>query len=196
MKKLILIIAVFFTAGTLVAQDFSIGPKVGISQGNISVGDDGYEAGDDKYGYHVGLFVRMGGNSFYVQPEFLYSNTGGSFNQSNSALPENALEANFNRLDIPLMAGIKVWNFFRIQAGPVASILLDYELKQAGQVIQNADYSSATIGYQAGIGLDIGNLIIDFKYENSLSNISKNVAGFPADQRQNQLILSAGFRLF
>jgi hypothetical protein len=197
MKKIAFIISMFFAAGSLMAQDFSIGPKFGVSQANISVDENnGFVSGDDRLGYHVGLFVRMGGNSFFVQPEILYTNTGGSINQTTVAGPEDVLDANFNRLDIPLMAGFKVLNFFRIQAGPIASILMNYELEQAGQVITDADYSNATIGYQAGIGVDVGNLILDLKYENSLSRIARNIDGFPADQRQNQIILSAGFRLF
>ena len=196
MKKSILVIWVLLIFHSVQGQDFSIGPKVGLSKSNISVYNTGFESGESKTGYHLGFFVRMGGNFFYVQPEFLFTNTGGELDQPHLSQPNQSYDVNFNRLDMPLMAGIKFFNFFRLQAGPVASILLDYELKQAGQVVQGSDYKSATIGYQAGIGVDVGNLIIDFKYENSLGDISKSVAGFPSDQRQNQLILSAGFRLF
>ena len=80
--------------------------------------------------------------------------------------------------------------------GPVASILLDYKIEDSLNAVVDADFSSSTLGYQAGVGLDVGNIILDFKYESSLSKISKGVAGFETDTRQNQLILSAGFRLF
>lgn len=178
------------------AQDFSIGPKVGVSQGNISVNGEGYSSGDSKLGYHVGAFVRMGGASFFIQPEFLYTNTGGEIIKENATGEDSSIDASFNRLDIPMMLGFKIVNFFRIQAGPVASILLDYKIEDAFQVAQEVDYRNATIGYQAGIGLDIGNLILDLKYESSLGKNSKSVVGFETDQRQNQIILSAGFRLF
>ena len=52
-----------------------------------------------------------------------------------------------------------------MQAGPVASILIDYKIEDALQVPLEVDYNTSTIGYQAGIGLDIGNLILDLKYE-------------------------------
>ncbi|MCH7401022.1 porin family protein [Belliella kenyensis] len=194
MKKTILIIICMISSFAVSAQDFSIGPKFGISQANIKVNGDGYQSGDDRLGYHVGAFVRMGGASIFVQPEFLYTNTGGVIiDEANNA----TVETNFNRLDIPLMIGFKLAKFFRIQAGPIASILLDQSFNENPiAATQSIEYRNSTIGYQAGIGLDIGNLILDAKYESSLNKIAGSVAGFQTDQRQTQLVLSAGFRLF
>lgn len=194
MKNIIILIFVFLMAGSLSAQDFSIGPKFGVSQANIEVNGDGFKAGDDKMGYHVGMFVRMGGASIFVQPEFLYTSTGGFIiDENNNA----TIETTINRLDIPMMVGFKVLRFFRFQAGPIASILLDQSFGEDPiAATQNIDYRSSTIGYQAGIGLDLGNLILDAKYESSLGKIAGSVAGFETDQRQTQLVVSAGFRLF
>jgi hypothetical protein len=192
------IIVIFFLTFSLssFAQDFAIGPKVGVSQGNIKVNGEGFTTGDSKMGYHLGAFVRMGGQFIFIQPEFLYTSTGGSIVQQNDNGTDLNLNAQFNRLDIPFMVGLKLASVFRIQAGPIASVLLDYELKDALQAAQQVDYSSANLGYQAGIGLDIGNLILDFKYENSLGKIAKSVGSFNTDQRQSMLMISAGFRLF
>ena len=194
MKNLVIFLFAFVLTNTLQAQDFSIGPKFGVSQSTIKVNGDGYQSGDDKLGYHVGAFVRMGGASIFVQPEFLYTSTGGFIlDENNNA----TIETSFNRLDIPLMVGFKLAGFFRVQAGPIASILLDQSFGDDPiAATQNIDYRSSTIGYQAGIGLDIGNFILDAKYESSLGKIASSVAGFQTDQRQNQLVLSAGFRLF
>ncbi|EOZ99151.1 hypothetical protein A33Q_0754 [Indibacter alkaliphilus LW1] len=196
MKNIILLFVGLIVSNCIFAQEFSIGPKVGLSQANISVNGEDFSSGESVTGYHVGLFVRMGGSSIFVQPEFLFTNTGGTIIQRTSSSTDVSLDANFNRFDIPMMFGFKLANFFRVQAGPIASILLDYKLEDAVQSAIDIDYSNSTIGYQAGVGLDVGNLILDFKYENSLSKISRSVAGFETDQRQNQLIISAGFRLF
>jgi hypothetical protein len=186
----------FLTVAVLTyAQDFSIGPKFGLSRSNITVNGDTFESGEEKLGYHLGAFVRMGGHSIFLQPEFLFTQTGGTIIQSTDAL-DLTYDATFNRIDIPVMFGFKLGGFFRFQAGPIASVLLDYQFEDAFQNALNVDYKSATLGYQAGIGLDIKNLILDFKYENSLGKIARSVAGFETDQRLNQLVLSAGFRLF
>ncbi|MCH7411288.1 PorT family protein [Belliella sp. DSM 111904] len=194
MKKIFLLVVCMMCSFAIYAQDFSIGPKFGVSQANIKVNGDGYQSGDDRLGYHVGAFIRMGGASIFIQPEFLYTNTGGVIiDEANNA----TVETNFNRLDIPLMMGFKLARFFRVQAGPIASIILDQSFNDNPiAATQSIEYRNSTIGYQAGIGLDIGNLILDAKYESSLHKIAGSVAGFQTDQRQTQLILSAGFRLF
>lgn len=191
----ILLVVAMGLSSSLYAQDFSIGPKVGISQGNIQVNGDGYESGSDKLGYHVGAFVRMGGNSLYVQPEILYVNTGGEIKETNMT-DSRAYEASFNRMDVPIMVGLKLGNTFRIQGGPVASFLINSKFKDDIAPNPEPEYKKATVGYQAGIGLDIANMIIDFKYEGALSKQAERIAGFDTDQRQNQLILSLGLRLF
>ena len=128
MKKPFLFLCFFLTALSLKAQEFSIGPKLGVSQASISVNGDGFSSGEDMLGYHLGLFVRMGGSSIFVQPEFLFTSTGGGIVQQLPSGAEEILDASFNRFDIPLMFGFKFARIFRVQAGPIASILLDYRL--------------------------------------------------------------------
>ncbi|GAB3651912.1 hypothetical protein GCM10028791_21160 [Echinicola sediminis] len=197
MKKLLLVLIAFLAIGSsLHAQDFSIGPKLGVSQGNIQVNNGEYESGNSKLGYHVGAFVRMGGNSFFVQPEVLYVNTGGEITKTDGP-DEQKFEASFNRLDVPVMLGFKLANVLRIQGGPVGSFLINSDYEESFLIFQSEpDYKKATLGFQAGLGVDIANMIIDLKYEGSLSKQAESVAGFDTDQRQNQLILSLGIRLF
>jgi hypothetical protein len=196
MKFLLTFVNFLFLFFSLQAQEFSIGPKFGVSQANLSVNGEDFVSGEEKFGYHLGAFVRMGGHSIFIQPEFLFTQTGGTILLQSDPLNELTYDASFNRIDIPMMFGFKILNLLRLQAGPIASILLDYKIEDALQNAANVDYSSSSLGYQAGIGFDIGNFILDFKYESSLSKISKSVVGFETDQRQNQLIFSAGFRLF
>lgn len=196
MKKLIFLVSAVLLSLSAKSQDFSIGPKVGISTANINVNGEGFESGGNEFGYHLGLFVRMGGSSIFVQPELLYTNTGGSVIKTDNGNTKTTFDANFDRFDIPLMFGFKFFDYFRVQAGPVATILVDYKIEDALNVPLELDYKTSTFGYQAGIGLDVGNLIFDLKYESSLSKISKSTTAFQTDQRQNQIILSAGLRLF
>ena len=60
------------------AQLLSFGPKFGISQGDVRV-FDGFQGDDSKMGYHVGAFARINLPVIFIQPELLYTNTGGSF---------------------------------------------------------------------------------------------------------------------
>jgi len=194
-KNLFIIASMFFIVGTVSAQEFSIGPKVGLSQGNVEVNGNGFSKGNSKMGYHVGLFARLGGNALYLQPEVLYTNTGGEFKEVQGTDEVN-YEVTFNRLDVPVLVGLKLGNTFRIQAGPVASFVVNSDVTRDVGNAALPDYKKSTLAYQVGVGLDIGNMILDLKYEGPLGNVSDKVAGFSTDQRQNQLILSLGIRLF
>ena len=196
MKKLILSFALLAFALTGYSQGFSIGPKVGLSQTKLDLKSDQFKNGESKFGYHVGIFARIDLAGLYLQPEVLYTQTQGQFSYDGNDQPIKEYEADFNRVDIPVMLGFKMFNFLRIQAGPIASINVNSEIKDASNTVQDVDFKNATIGYQAGLGLDIGNMIIDAKYESSLDKFSGNVGNFSTDQRMNQRILSVGFRLF
>ncbi|PZX51855.1 outer membrane protein with beta-barrel domain [Algoriphagus ratkowskyi] len=196
MKKLILSLALLAFALTGYSQGFSFGPKLGLSQTQLDLKSDQFKNGESKFGYHVGLFARIGLGSLYLQPEVLYTQTQGQFTFDPADAPIKEYEADFNRVDIPVMLGFKMFNFLRVQAGPIASINLNSELKDAGNTVRDVKFEDATVGYQAGLGLDIGNMIIDAKYESSLNKMSSKVGNFNTDQRVNQWILSVGFRLF
>jgi len=200
MKKLFLGIFFYSLCLQLSAQEFSLGPKFGLSSTQVDFKENNFIPGDAQTGYHVGLFGRLSFGGFFLQPEVLYTKTNGTF-QINSPIPgggsgNNTFSQDFNRLDIPVMLGLKLFNFFRIQAGPIASIDMNSDFKDATNTIQNVDFEKTTLGYQAGVGLDIGNFILDAKYESSLSSITENIGGFQTDQRINQFILSVGFKLF
>jgi hypothetical protein len=194
MKKVWIIVFLSgIVLGQLNAQILSVGPKIGISQGDVSV-SNGFNGDESKMGYHVGAFVRVNLPILYLQPEILYTNTGGSF-QNNTF----NYTSDFDRLDVPLMIGFKLGNLFRIQAGPVASYLMGGDItavdgNSSEQIVPPLE--EFTFGYQAGIGLDIGNLLLDLKYEGALSDSIKKFGQVNTDQRQNQLMLSLGFRLF
>lgn len=81
-------------------------------------------------------------------------------------------------------------------AGPIASININSEIKNSIETVENVDYNSATFGYQAGLGVDIGNLSADVKYEGGLSKITDNIGSYDTDNRINQWVLSVGFKIF
>lgn len=197
MKKIKALIFLMMLASMGYAQNFAVGPKFGLSSSQFELKDSNYSTGNSEFGYHVGIFGRIGSAGFYVQPEVLFTQTKGTFSfVSATTSGTSKLDANFNRLDVPILLGIKMLRIFRLQAGPIASFNINSDLKNAAGIVQSVDYKQATMGYQAGLGLDIGNLIIDAKYESAIGNVIENIGNFNTDQRFSQWILSIGFKIF
>ncbi|RIW13969.1 PorT family protein [Algoriphagus lacus] len=197
MRKIIVLLFLSFFALESYSQGFSFGPKIGVSSTTLKFDNDEIEGGDNQTGYHIGAFARFGGAGLFIQPEVLFTQTSGDF-KYNGFNPggDPDFEADFNRLDIPVMVGFRMFKILRLQAGPIASINLKTDISNAGDDIQDVDTNSATFGYQAGLGIDIGNLFIDAKYEGGLSGVVESIGGYSTDQRLNQWVLSLGFKLF
>lgn len=199
MKKLVLVLLVFLGSLTAHAQKNGFGLKGGLSSTQVNFEADQLVPSDAQLGFHLGVFARFGGIGFFVQPEVLFTQTSGKFKlelpPASSTSPAN-YEAKFNRLDVPVMAGFRILKIIRVMAGPIASFNIDSSLKEAGTTVQNIDFKKATLGYQTGVGVDLGNLTFEGKYEGGLSKFTENVGSYTTDNRINQWVLSVGFKLF
>jgi hypothetical protein len=210
MKKFILIIIAVVVVHTAQAQFFQIGLKGGISSSKMQVSEllsidnneFNYKTGSAKLGWHVGLYTRLKISKFYIQPELLFSSTGGEIEVTGQGIstPELA-EIDLNKLDVPVMAGFFLTKSFRIFVGPTFSYLISENIKGTELISDiRQNYNNATIGYQAGLGLDISRLTIDLKYEGNLSKLGESVTiplineTFSTDLRNPQFIASVGFR--
>jgi hypothetical protein len=149
-----------------------------ISKLGSSVKDFFNTNADYRTGYVGGVYVRIG-HKFFIQPEVLLSSKGGkvSFVPQAGGSPVN-IDVKMSQFDIPVLLGMKI-GAFRINAGPMASLSISQgtDLKDAfkqytSQSIGNT-FKQATIGYQAGVGLDLGSFNFDVRYEGNLSNISQ-----------------------
>lgn len=206
MKKIALLFFSIFIFSTGYSQtgNATFGPKVGISSSNISIIDNvqNVRAGDRTFGFHAGIFARLNAGPAYVQPELLFTSSGGTIEITDATTTGTEIrEYEFNKIDLPVMVGFRFGESLRIFAGPVASLVISTDVRQAGASQEIDDnYKNATIGYQAGVGLDVGNLILDLKYESNLSKFGDAVTvgnqNFATDTRNNQIILSVGVFLF
>lgn len=213
MKKIFLLLTALVMVGTLHAQ-IKFGAKGGITYSSINI-EETYDLSDiedvnidelsvEHEDYRVGLqggfFGRLTIVNFYVQPELLFTTARSGVKISelhNGETTETIKEQEFNKVDIPILAG---WKFgpARVQAGPVASFVVKNE-SAVGAVLNDfkGEFNNATWGYQVGVGLDVlKTLTLDVKYEGSLSKLGDKVrfAGQPRefDSRPRQLIMTVG----
>jgi len=191
MKKIMLFLAFVLVAFQTYAQQNGFGIKAGLSSTKVDFKNSQFSPEGTQTGYHVGVFGRLGGAGFFVQPELLFTQTSGKFIND-----QDQLKAEFNRLDIPVMLGMRFFKVLRLQAGPIASLNINSKLSEVSDTIGDAEFKNATLGYQAGLGVDIGNLFIDAKYEGGLSKWTENIGSFATDNRINQWVVSVGFKIF
>ncbi|NJK97809.1 MAG: PorT family protein [Bacteroidales bacterium] len=209
MKKTLTTIACLFVMTGFAFSQVSFGPRVGLSSSKITIDETldyngetiTYESDNAKLGFHAGLFLRIAISSFYIQPEALFTSSGGNILVSSDNYGEQVQELTYNKLDVPVMLGFKLGDFFRIQAGPKFSLLLNddaRDLELFPEIKQN--YQDAILGYQAGIGFDIWKFYLDFKYEGDLSDFGKSITigntSFSTNMQNNLLMVMLGFNIF
>ena len=197
-----------FLLGFIIFQpsysQLSKGIKVGMSASNIIVNEniDGslFRGGESVTGYHVGVLARYKLGVFFIQPEALFTSSGGKINitppQDVSVVPSPYnLEISYNKIDVPLLVGMRLVKLLRVQAGPTGSYLLsaDQTNSASGAVSDIiANYKQFSIGYQAGVGLDLGKLMLDLRYEDNAGKFRHKIGSFSTDQRNRQYLLSIG----
>ncbi|MFP4065338.1 MAG: outer membrane beta-barrel protein [Bacteroidales bacterium] len=166
------------------------------------------EALSDSYtGYHFGVVGHVSFLGLFIQPEFLFIQTGQEMVlHAQNDLPEGESDSQFftqefNHLSLPVVAGLNIGPL-RVGIGPVASYMID---RTSGYIPEEDNgisfgYNDWTVGYQALVGLKVGNFLVDLKYEGNLSDFgdSMEVAGreFNFDTRPNQFIVSIGLLIF
>ena len=199
MKKTSLFLIALFCSLSLFGQKNGVGLKFGLSSTQVDFQSDQFLPSEAQLGYHLGVFARLGGVGFFVQPEVLFTQTSGKFKLELppvSSISSTQYEAKFNRLDVPVMAGFRMFKIIRVMAGPIATYSINSTLKEVGSTFENIDFKKATLGYQTGVGIDLGNLSVEGKYEGGLSKFTDGIGSYAADNRVNQWVLSVGLKLF
>lgn len=202
MKKIILIGCLLLTTSiAAIAQlpSFTFGIKGGVNYSKLKTQGDLTDE-NSIAGYQVGIFTRLGGAGLYLQPELYLGSKGNDFVKVNTG--SNSVAASgkvrFTTLDVPVLLGTKIGPSklnLRFMAGPVISFVVDEKttFDSAYKNIQNFDnYKNQNWAFQAGSGVDLGNLTVDLRYEAGLSNISKSSE---YNQKQNLFHLSLGLKL-
>lgn len=194
MKKVILLAGIVMLSFAANAQVLAFGLKGGANFPNLKLKSNATISNintDLGSGFHAGFMARIHLAIFYIQPELLYTRTSTAYSFSTSSTVDETGKYIMQRLDVPVMAGLKMGPF-AIFAGPVASIAL----ASPNEIFDNS-YKTATFGYQAGVGLKIGQLLIEGKYEGPFGDQADGavIGGdtYKLDARQSMWMLSFGY---
>ncbi|WP_445954752.1 outer membrane beta-barrel protein [Yeosuana sp.] len=139
---------------------------------------------DRNIGYHLGVFGKIG-TQLYFKPELVYTSTKSDYNSDGFKM---------QKLDAPLLVGLKVLGPVSVFAGPSFQYILDSKFD--GITINDVK-NDFSVGLNFGIGLNLNKIGVDLRYERGFN---KNEGTFvnniglanPSriDTRPDQLILS------
>jgi len=115
MKKLAFVLICFAFIQTSEAQiDFKYGLCAGISSSKVSLSEfktDTFTINESnaKIGFHFGALLRLEVLMLYVQPELLFSSTGGEVKVKDVVKNKELIkQQSFKKIDIPIMIGYKL----------------------------------------------------------------------------------------
>src|SRR5690606_21405750 len=203
MKKTILVVAMAFIGSAAMAQNGSgFGVKAGLSYNKngdriTSIGDGGAditEGAKGKTGYHVGVWGKLDFPKIYLRPELVYSKTKSSYDFAGESH-----DYDISKLDLPVLLGYKIIGPLHIFAGPA----FQYTLKNDLEDIEIEDVKNEfTVGLNAGVGVNLGNIGLDVRYERGFSDneaefIGDNIADVSGrvDSRPSQIIFALSLKL-
>jgi opacity protein-like surface antigen len=199
MKKTLILILLLGIGFTARAQFFTLGVKAGASSSGVDIENpennvSQFRKMENITGYHAGAFMRFKVGNILFQPEGTLTHTGGTVEVTESQNSTNyeISKYRFNRLDVPLLLGYSFFKVARVHAGPVASVLITGKLnsERIDEYLQESDW-----GWQAGLGVDIGNITADIRYE----YVNRNYTNIPEnngyDINNDQIVLSVGLKL-
>lgn len=196
-RKISLLTLALLFMGSFAFAQFNLGPKIGVNSSRLTLEDNvsNVTEGSASFGFHAGLFGRLDLGNIYLQPELLYTSAGGEIEFANGGLGSQIQEYEFNRIDVPIQVGFRVGKVFRIGVAPVFSVLTSDNV-QGNASNRQLSLKNSTVGYQAGIGFDLWNIVMDLRYEGNLSGVTDELLGASTDQRLNQITFGLGLKIF
>ncbi len=180
------IFSLFFLLTTLAlaAQNQNnFGFKIGLGTENLdreSVEANGVMLAikDARYGFHLGAFGRIRiGEKFHLQPEVLFNSSKVDYKltELSSGTVDKVVSESYQNLDIPLLAAWQ-FGFLRLGAGPVGHVHISSRSEIDDEVPNyKPRFEDFTLGYLAGLGVDIWRLTFDLRFEGNLTRFGDHM---------------------
>ncbi len=199
MKKLILYTFLGLFVATNAFSQFKLGVRGGFNIDNIRVdqnSSDRYQVSyESGLGFHFGLTTQLQISKLFIQPDLLFSTV--THDVTVEDILDNGMsevgEQKFNKVDLPIIAGLKFDNHLKLGIGPVFTRVVSSK----SDILDEEERKQATVGYQMVAGFDWKKFNLEARYEGNLSRYGAGVkvAGttYDFDQRGNQFIVSMAY---
>jgi len=202
MKKVFLLICLIVACSQTSTAQIHFGIKGGVNYNSESIKEvtqDVFDGAKSKTGYHAGIWLRVKIPviGLYIRPELVYTNLENSVSYTNSIGEANSVIHRFQKIDIPVLLGKKIFGIGNVYIGPSFQYILNQDFNISD--IQDIKGDGFTVGLQFGGGIEIGKLGIDVRWERSFNDIEStfldNSTTIEFDTRVNQIIIGLSYRL-
>jgi hypothetical protein len=201
-KRIFLILCLAFGFSQITNAQIAFGIKGGLNYNSNSikeVSSDVFDGAKSKTGYHAGVWLRfkIPGIGFYLRPELVYTNLANEVSYNNS-IAKTVTSYNFQKIDIPILFGKKIFGIGNLYAGPSFQYILDSDFGISE--ITDVKTDGFTAGVQFGGGIEFGKLGIDIRWESAFSSVKSTISKIVGDDinfdtRVNQVIIGLSYKL-
>jgi hypothetical protein len=201
-KRIFLILCLAFGFSQITNAQIAFGIKGGLNYNSNSikeVSSDVFDGAKSKTGYHAGVWLRfkIPGIGFYLRPELVYTNLANEVSYNNS-ITKTVTSYNFQKIDIPILFGKKIFGIGNLYAGPSFQYILDSDFGISE--ITDVKTDGFTAGVQFGGGIEFGKLGIDIRWERAFSGVKSTISKIVGDDinfdtRVNQVIIGLSYKL-
>lgn len=145
-----------------------------------------------RLGYGVGLHMALRiGRFFAIQPEVNYHYS--SIKSGDSSVKRNA-NVKINTVDIPVLLSFRLGNIFRLNAGPLFTVMNNCFYTDAKDEKQMFGNTRPTFGYSAGAAFVLlRKLMLDVRYIGYFKPTLQNYEGTEFNSRNSSIALKIGF---
>lgn len=150
--------------------EFGWGLKAGANFANASHADD-IEVDKGKTGFTGGAFCKIPIKTYLsVRPELLFSMKGATLDIPNDIAGQDlSTEFAVNYIELPISLDFDLPYFIDLHAGVQGSFLISKNVKVEGEEVDDPDnFNDADFGWHVGGGIDLGNIGLHVRYQQSL----------------------------
>lgn len=199
MKKAFLVFCLAVAFSQTTNAQLSFGVKGGLNYNSNSIketGQDVFDGAKNKTGYHAGIWLRakIPVLGLYIRPELVYTNLENEIRYKTTGKTTNY---SFQKIDIPVLLGKKIFGIGNVYVGPSFQYILDSNFSFSD--IPNVEADGFTVGLQFGGGIELGRLGVDVRWERGFNGVESTflsgTTNVSFDTRVNQIIIGLSYRL-
>ena len=190
-------LAFTFSQASIAQVDFGV--KAGINYNNngdatfSSTSEDVVSGGDSKSGFHAGVWFRgkLPLVGLYIRPEIVYTQVKNEYTDKRI---NQTTDYEYQKIDVPVLIGKKFLGVANAFIGPSFQYIIDDSFEFGDLTADEFDQFS--VGLQMGVGVELGRLGIDVRWERGLSNTEAKFANnVTVDNRTDQIIFGLSLEL-